>query len=221
MNAVAEAKTTRTFTTSRGETVETTLTDIEALTVLAKEMPGSEFAQSLVQQYKSRRQLSPRQWPWVFKLAEEQLAKAAEPKMETISGTSYPKLVSMLHGAREHRKHPRIVAEFDYGVLRLSIAGERSRFPGAINVTSDGPWDHRRYYGRIDQDSGEFAPSRECPDWVMESLADFNEDPAKVASLHGQRFGNCCFCSRELTDERSLEVGYGPVCAGYYGLPWG
>jgi len=26
---------------------------------------------------------------------------------------------------------------------------------------------------------------------------------------------------RGLDDERSVSVGYGPVCAGHYGLPWG
>lgn len=35
---------------------------------------------------------------------------------------------------------------------------------------------------------------------------------------------HCCFCGIELTDEgenRSVEVGYGPVCAENNGLPWG
>jgi hypothetical protein len=29
------------------------------------------------------------------------------------------------------------------------------------------------------------------------------------------------FCSKKLTDERSIEVGYGRICAGHNGLPWG
>jgi len=33
--------------------------------------------------------------------------------------------------------------------------------------------------------------------------------------------GNCCFCRRELTDKRSTEVGYGPICADHFSLPWG
>jgi len=31
----------------------------------------------------------------------------------------------------------------------------------------------------------------------------------------------CCFCGRELDTAESISVGYGPVCAAKYGLPWG
>lgn len=41
------------------------------------------------------------------------------------------------------------------------------------------------------------------------------------AAKFGQLYGTCCYCWRELTDERSIEAGYGPVCAENRGLPWG
>jgi len=41
---------------------------------------------------------------------------------------------------------------------------------------------------------------------------------AAVASGHAS--GACCFCSRQLDDPRSVAHGYGPICAGHYGLPW-
>ena len=44
---------------------------------------------------------------------------------------------------------------------------------------------------------------------------------ARVASQYGHAHGVCMFCARDLTDERSIEVGYGPVCAGRHDLPWG
>lgn len=44
---------------------------------------------------------------------------------------------------------------------------------------------------------------------------------AEQAAAFGHVTGACVFCSRELTDERSLTVGYGPVCATNHGLPWG
>lgn len=44
---------------------------------------------------------------------------------------------------------------------------------------------------------------------------------AEEAAAHGHAHGNCVFCSRDLTDERSTTVGYGPVCAERYSLPWG
>lgn len=44
---------------------------------------------------------------------------------------------------------------------------------------------------------------------------------AEDAAKFGHVTGACVFCSRKLTDERSLTVGYGPVCAERESLPWG
>jgi len=46
---------------------------------------------------------------------------------------------------------------------------------------------------------------------------------AEAAAL-GHQTHFCCFCGLQLTDEgegKSVEVGYGPICAGNNGLPWG
>lgn len=44
---------------------------------------------------------------------------------------------------------------------------------------------------------------------------------AEQAGEFGLTHGWCIFCSIDLTDERSLTVGYGPVCAKKRSLPWG
>lgn len=44
---------------------------------------------------------------------------------------------------------------------------------------------------------------------------------AEEAAKFGQLYGICMFCWSELTDERSIGVGYGPICADNRGLPWG
>lgn len=44
---------------------------------------------------------------------------------------------------------------------------------------------------------------------------------AEQAAQFGQLTGTCVFCSRMLTDERSIFVGYGPTCAEKNSLPWG
>jgi len=47
---------------------------------------------------------------------------------------------------------------------------------------------------------------------------------AEEAAALGHVTHHCCFCGIELSDEgegRSVEVGYGPVCASNRGLPWG
>jgi hypothetical protein len=44
---------------------------------------------------------------------------------------------------------------------------------------------------------------------------------AEQAAAFGHQYGNCVFCSKDLTDDRSVTVGYGPVCAKNNHLPWG
>lgn len=69
-----------------------------------------------------------------------------------------------------------------------------------------------------------------CPstfEWVYEGrkpLHILNREmraTAEQATAFGALTGTCVFCSRKLTDERSIEVGYGPICAEREGLPWG
>lgn len=124
--------------------------------------------------------------------------------------------------AREHLRFPKVRLTTDAGrEVVLSVAGERSRRPGTLNVADDLPYGEpgRRWYGRIERDGTWGGASAPCD--VLAIVAAFAAEPAKVAAEYGRMTGSCCFCGRRLTDERSTEVGYGPVCAGHYGLPWG
>lgn len=53
------------------------------------------------------------------------------------------------------------------------------------------------------------------------------QDPAAVAAAAAgwaHEYGACVFCATPLEDDKtghSVTRGYGPVCAGKYGLPWG
>lgn len=44
---------------------------------------------------------------------------------------------------------------------------------------------------------------------------------AEQAKQFGVLYSRCVYCSRKLTDDRSIAAGYGPVCADLYRLPWG
>lgn len=66
-----------------------------------------------------------------------------------------------------------------------------------------------------------FLPRAECPRTAIDAVRAFGDDPIRHAAAHGQRTSNCCFCRLQLTDGRSLAMGYGPVCASNWGLPWG
>lgn len=75
----------------------------------------------------------------------------------------------------------------------------------------------RRYAKRFDTQTKKF---HRAPGKIRELTADMVVSPEQAARF-GKLYGICCFCSRTLTDERSIGVGYGPVCAEHYGLPWG
>lgn len=44
---------------------------------------------------------------------------------------------------------------------------------------------------------------------------------AEEAARFGHDYRQCVYCSRPLTDERSMSAGYGETCAHTHGLPWG
>jgi hypothetical protein len=56
---------------------------------------------------------------------------------------------------------------------------------------------------------------------IIPKLTAFNANPHEAARVEGHATGHCIFCSRALTDARSVEMGYGSTCADHYGLPWG
>lgn len=118
------------------------------------------------------------------------------------------------------KRWPAIVLDSGRARVKLYVSGKRSRFPGVVNVVDP---DSRDWFGRIAED-GTWAGRRAANGDVEELLVEFAMDPVAVAAGCGRHTGRCCFCSRELTDDstgKSVEMGYGPVCAKRWGLPWG
>jgi hypothetical protein len=194
----------------------------ELKTVLPKLTASDrKFAESLLEQ-SSRRMLSPKQNEWVGKL----VARASAPApIGTEIGASIMGVVELLDRAAEHLKYPKLLVRVGDQDLRISIAGERSSAPGSINVTSTAKgWTDRVFFGRVTR-TGVYEPHRdvqpETATAITLALRALAADPAGVAAAYGKLTGNCCFCGDTLTDGRSTEVGYGPVCAKHYGLPWG
>lgn len=78
------------------------------------------------------------------------------------------------------------------------------------------------YLGKIE--GGQYIASREAPSTIFGLLCEIASDPVKAAKDYGHSTGTCCFCARPLTDDksgRSVEMGYGPICAERFGLDWG
>lgn len=182
-----------------------------------------KFAASLIDQLDRRNNLSGRQWDWVTKLAAR--ATGAEPAPAAVELPAMSGIIALFAKASEHLKHPKIRLQLDDGrALCLSVAGAQSKAQGSVNLTDGGRFGSNVWYGRVSPDGkwnqGKSIDARTSVQ-VSALLCDLAADPAGVASRHGRLTGNCCFCNTGLTDDRSTQVGYGPICAKHYGLPWG
>ena len=194
----------------KGNAFESTLTDTEAIVILEK-MTGNSFAASLVRQYVVRGRLSERQWPWVHKLAMETVS----PPAPVGTGPNCLAIVTLFSVASSNgMKRPRI----SFPQAKFSLAGKLSRHAGCIHV-SRGSYPGK-YFGRIEQ-TGQFVPGRDVADLDMAFLSAFAADPIGYAQANGKESGSCRFCNLPLTTTESVSVGYGPICAGHWGLPWG
>jgi hypothetical protein len=124
----------------------------------------------------------------------------------------------------------RIFALFDHAAKHLNSPGITlgSEFPVRVELQRDvlkvsnafGRRREREWYGDLRRD-GTFDPLTDESENVVAVLRIFAKDPIRMARDHGFRTGYCCFCCLALTDEeRSVALGYGPICAKHWGLPW-
>lgn len=130
------------------------------------------------------------------------------------------KIVRFLETARQHLKYPKIRLTAGGDPLHFQLAGDRAKIPGSVNITDGAGYPDNVWYGRIMPD-GDLQLSRSATDTVKRVVEALAKDPEHTVAAYGRRFGICSCCGRELTDERSVSKGYGPVCAEHWGLPWG
>jgi hypothetical protein len=163
----------------------------------------------------------------VFARGGDFVYEAAPPKpAATVAVGDMAGVLALFAKAKEKLKYPAVVLSVPAAemTIRLSVAGPAAKVPGSITVLdANKGFDGRDWFGRITTD-GAFQPSNKLngrTEAVAKRLAEFACDPAKVAAEHGKLTGNCCFCNKVLSDDRSTEVGYGKTCAANYSLPWG
>lgn len=139
-----------------------------------------------------------------------------KPALAQLNVNGLGRIFKMFTSAVSTLKRPAIrLADAAGTRLHLSLAGAASKNAGYIYVKSGD-----NYYGKISPE-GLFFPTAACPSTVEPHLKAFAENPEAVAAQYGSLTGDCCFCGRKLTDDRSTHVGYGPVCADKFGLSWG
>ena len=212
------------------KSVTSILTDRDALAIVSR--MTSQFAQDLTG-YARRNQLTHNRRVWVHALANEQFARqqapaavaAPAPRRAALAGIAAMFATAKANAAKKGNKGTRLKVRLsvDGQGIAVKFASANGRNAGFLYVTDGGDYENGTYFGKISPD-GEFFPSRDCTDRVKSLLTAFDADPVTFAREFGQRTNQCCFCGRLLTDDkagRSVEVGYGPICADTYGLPWG
>lgn len=152
-----------------------------------------------------------------FWFAREQERKATKPAPEQ----GFEGVLALFATASGNLKFPKVTfSNLDgIGDLRLQRAASGAN-AGGINITDGKPFGENKFFGAI-RPNGEFVPARNTPEALRPFLLALAANPAKVIADNGKKGGNCCLCSKALTDERSLAAGYGAKCAEHYNLPWG
>jgi hypothetical protein len=177
-----------------------------------------DFAGSLIEGFDRYGGVSEKQLYWVNVLIQR--ANGAKPMASTelVSVVEIKNLFAKASKSLKRMKI-RLKTTFNQNVV-FTIAGERSKYAGQVMITDGGPFGDNKYFGKIDME-GNLLKTNQCDDNVLSLIKEFADNPAETAGKYGRLTGNCCFCMRGLEDERSVSVGYGPVCANHYGLPWG
>jgi hypothetical protein len=177
-----------------------------------------DFAGSLIEGFDRYGRVSEKQLYWVNVLIQRANGVKPMASTEIVSVVEIKNLFAKASKSLKRMKI-RLKTTFNQNVV-FTIAGERSKYAGQVMITDGGPFGDNKYFGKIDME-GNLLKTNQCDDNVLSLIKEFANDPAETAGKYGRLTGNCCFCMRGLEDERSVSVGYGPVCANHYGLPWG
>jgi len=103
-------------------------------------------------------------------------------------------------------KWPKVtIAEYTF-----KPASASSKNAGSLYVTTGGT-----YLGRITD--GKLVASKDCGQDRLARIVAICADPKAAAIEHGKVTGCCAICSRELTNDESIERGIGPICARKFG----
>lgn len=148
--------------------------------------------------------------------AEAKVAKAQSPK-EKLDLTG---INAMFDKAKAQGLKRMVVRFLDEAGNRFTVSPAKSTSQNAgclyVKSSDDG------YLGKILPDGefkGAWNTAGDATTKAQAALVEFNKDPAGKAKLYGKQTSTCCFCGLALEDPRSVMAGYGPICAGNYGLP--
>ena len=176
-----------------------------------------DFAGDLLSNFRRWGRLSEKQMQWVDTLTQRAAAPAPAPAQQV----NVQKIQDLFALAAQKLRRVKIALRAASGQrVVFTRAGAMSKYAGQIMITDGAPFGQNKFFGRIDV-NGDFFATRSADADVQSLVSEFATDPAAVAGKYGRLTGGCSFCNHKLDDNRSIEVGYGPVCAKRFGLVWG
>ena len=186
------------MTTTTGFAAEATAADIETLETVElvewlADQTWSDFAQSLASYWAKKGFLTEKQKAAAKKMRATCQAKAAVKAAAKAEAPTFNKVTE-----------PGIYTDADSNLYKVQQAKTSGKLYAKAHNAADNSWE---YVGAKVIYNGTIT-------------ADDKLTAAKAAEF-GKTYGSCVNCSKLLTDDRSVEVGYGPVCAANNGWPWG
>lgn len=202
---------------NHGIPLEDAINDLTLLLGNLKEKDRA-FAESLLAFYKKTGKLTFKQAPYIYSLLESAVGVVPDGERRKIGDMT--KITDLFLKAKATLKFPYIQLTLGNDQIKLRLQGSTAKYPGAVSVLVNKIW-----VGRV-HTNGEFemgASFYSCgiQDQVLDLLVQFSKDPAGTAAALGKLACRCIFCNLPLTDEKSLGVGYGEICANHWGLPYG
>ena len=170
----------------------------------------SSFAASMLEQTRTKKGLSLKQFAAVQSMCAKSAARDAARQTERRERqeTAAKVIVDLAPirrmfeaAAGNGYRSPKYRAEG----LTISLASSNGSNPGALYVKSEAG----DYMGKLIGTT--FHPVRggEVALPMLEAVA---ADPLSAAIRYGQKTGNCACCGRKLTNAESVKLGIGPIC---------
>jgi hypothetical protein len=188
------------------QVIEQIMSDGDAVLV-CKDMKD-DFARDLAHKFPN---LSECQYYWLHRKANEATTQKPpqDERFHELPVGGFARFMELFEKAGQSLKFPKLRYVTPEGTVRIQFYNGRMKvYCGQI------------YCGVIRQDD-KFYYTKGCPENTKLLVAWISKSPIGAAVIWGHKISHCVFCGLELTDPRSVSVGYGATCASNWGLPWG
>lgn len=136
-------------------------------------------------------------------------------------------LVEMFTATIGKLRFPRVVYPHQGGRILFTLASKHADkdFKNLIYIKWENASKQQFYLGYISkQNEMRITIDDRLPiadkQVLHETLNRLHTNPLEQLKMHGQQYSHCCFCATTIVSKNSLAVGYGPICAEKFGLPW-